>query len=273
MYWVSFGLLALFEAWTWYIISWVPFYAYFRLIVLSYLVLPQTQGARLLYQSYIHPFLAQHEAKIEDFITNAHDKAKSAGLRYIQQLIEYVKTNVLGMQAKSAPPSPPPGTSYAQSLLSRFNLPSAKEGLAAPAGDFYGLLSAAVGTMARGASSRDIQVDELSRSGTLIPQNITSTAARINFLSTQREKLRVLLSALDNEASGLEVERDVERRMGDAAPVAQGGLQKSKSEAEFDTIDRDEASGQNSKSGGSWMPWAWGAKVDTGNSSGVDTGR
>lgn len=177
------------------------------------------------------------------------------------------------MQAKAAPPSPPPGTSYAQSLLGRFNLPSAREGLAAPAGDFYGLLSAAMGTMARGAAARDVQVDELSRSGTLIPQNITTTAAKLNFLSTQREKLRVLLSALENEASGLEIERDVEKRMGDDAPVAKGGLQKSKSEAEFDTIDRDEASGQTPKSGGSWMPWAWGAKVDTGSSSGVDTGR
>lgn len=175
------------------------------------------------------------------------------------------------MQAKAAPPSPPPGTSYAQSLLGRFNLPSAREGLAAPAGDFYGLLSAAMGTMARGAS-RDVQVDELSRSGTLIPQNITTTAAKINFLSAQREKLRVLLSALDNEASGLEIERDVERRLGNNNSAAPGGLQKSKSEAEFDTIDRDEASGQTPKSEGSWLPWGWGAKADTGSSSGVDTG-
>lgn len=130
-----------------------------------------------------------------------------------------------------------------------------------------------MGTMARGATSQDIQVDELSRSGTLIPQGITSTAAKISFLATQREKLRVLLSALDNEASGLEIEQDVEKRMGGGAPPAQGGLQKSKSEAEFDTIDKDEASGQTPKAGGSWMPWGWGANVDTGSSSGVDTGR
>ena len=271
MYWVSFALLALFEAWTWYIISWVPFYAYFRLLLLSYLVLPQTQGARLLYQEYIHPFLAQHEAKIEDFITKAHYNAKRAGLAYVEQLIEYVKTSVLGMPAKAVPQPYPADASYAQILLSRFNLPTAREGLAAPAGDFYSLLSAAMGIMTRSAASRDTQVDELlSKGGGLIPQNITSTTAKIHFLSTQREKLRVLLSALDKEASGLEIERELERRMGAGAS---GGLQKSKSEAEFDNIDRAEVPGQTSQSGGTWMPWSRGAKSNTGSSSGVDTSR
>ncbi|MCJ1403233.1 hypothetical protein MMC11_006456 [Xylographa trunciseda] len=272
MYWVSFAIVTLFEAWTWYLVSWIPLYAYIRLIILSYLVLPQTQGARLLYQSHIHPFLAQHEASIEQFITTTHDRAKKAGLGYIEQLIEYVKSNVLGMQPKATSASHSQQESYAQSLLSRFNLPSAREGLAAPAGDFYGLLSAAMGTMARSAGSRDVQIDELSRTGTLIPQNITTTAAKVHFLSTQREKLRTLLSALDREASGLEIERDVERRMGGGQTTA-GGLQKSKSEAEFDTIDTAEASGQTSPksaSGGSWMPWSWGAKADTGSSTGVE---
>ena len=272
MYWVSFALVTLFEAWTWYLVSWIPLYAYIRLTLLSYLVLPQTQGARILYQSHIHPFLAQHEASIEQFITNTHDKAKEAGLGYIEQLIEYIKSNVLGMQPKAVSESHIQHGSYAQSLLSRFNLPSAREGLAAPAGDFYGLLSAAMGTMARNTMSRDVQMDELSRPGTLIPQNITTTAAKVHFLSTQREKLRVLLSALDNEANGLEIEKDVERRMGGGQTPA-GGLQKSKSEAEFDTIDKAEASGQaptKSGSSGSWIPWSWGVKADTGSSTGVD---
>ncbi|MCJ1321872.1 hypothetical protein MMC15_007217 [Xylographa vitiligo] len=272
MYWVSFALVTLFEAWTWYLVSWIPLYAYIRLIMLSYLVLPQTQGARLLYQSHIHPFLAQHEASIERFITTTHDRAKKAGLGYIEQLIEYIKSNLLGMQPKATSESHNQQDSYAQSLLSRFNLPSAREGLAAPAGDFYGLLSAAMGSMARNSGSRDGQLDEITRTGTLIPQNITTTAAKVHFLSTQREKLRVLLSALDREANGLEIERDVQRRMGGGQTPA-GGLQKSKSEAEFDTIDEAEASGSTSPknaSGGGWIPWSWGTKADTGNSTGVD---
>ncbi|MCJ1472756.1 hypothetical protein MMC13_001405 [Lambiella insularis] len=273
MYWVSFALITLFEAWTWYLISWVPLYAYIRLILLSYLVLPQTQGARHLYQSHIHPFLAQHEAEIEHFISETHDKAKKAGLGYVEQLIEYIKQNVLGMQSKAIPESHLQQGSYAQSLLSRFNLPSAREGLAAPAGDFYGLLSAAMGTMARNSTSRDVHVDEMGHAGTLIPQNITSTAAKINFLATQREKLRSLLSALDKEASVLEIERDVDRRLGGAGQAGTGMFQRSKSEAEFDNIDKAEASGQTpakETSSGSWMPWAWGARADPGSSTAFD---
>lgn len=273
MYWVSFALVTLFEAWTWYLISWVPLYAYIRLILLSYLVLPQTQGARLLYQSHIHPFLAQHEAKIELFITETHDKAKKAGLGYVEQVIEYIKRNVLGMQPKAMPEDHAKQGSYAQSLLSRFNLPSAREGLAAPAGDFYGLLSTAMGTMARNSTSRDIQIDELSQAGTLIPQHITSTAGKITFLSTQREKLRVLLAALDKEANGLDIERDVDRRLGGGGQAATNMFQRSRSEAEFDNIDKAEASGQTfpkKTASGSWMPWGWGAIADQGSSTGFD---
>ena len=272
MYWVSFALVTLFEAWTWYLVSWIPLYAYIRLILLSYLVLPQTQGARLLYQSHIHPFLAQHEASIEQFITTTHDRAKKAGLGYIEQLIEYIKSNLLGMQPKAISESHNQQDSYAQTLLSRFNLPSAREGLAAPAGDFYGLLSATMGSVTRNSGSRDVQVDDITRTGTLIPQHITTMAAKVHFLSTQREKLRLILSAIDREANALETEKDVERRIGGGQTLA-GGLQKSKSEAEFDSIDKAEASGQNSSksaSGSNWIPWSWGAKADTGSSTGVE---
>lgn len=91
----------------------------------------------------------------------------------------------------------------------------------------------------------------------------------------------MLLSALDKEASGLEIERDVERRVVSGGGGRGGGggwgafgapgepLQKSKSEAEFDTIDKDEAAGQGA---GSWMPWGWGAqgKEDHGRATGFD---
>ena len=171
---------------------------------------------------------------------------------------------------------------YSQNLLSRFNLPSARQGLAAPAGDFYGLLSAAVGTMgASSGTSREAQVEDLSRSGTLIPQGMNTTSEKKAFISTQRERLRVLLSALDREASELgteaAIERDVDRRL--AGQQLGDGLRKSKSEAEFEEIGGDDLKGEkdNKAAGGSWMPWGWGAKQDgnsakAGSSSGADVG-
>ena len=248
----------------------LPFYAYIRLFLLSYLVLPQTQGAKLLYQQHIHPFLAHHEHEIDRFITSAHDRARSAGLLYIKRAIEFVKENLLGIQPKPRPAVVhQPSSNYAQSLLSRFNLPNARQGLAAPAGDFYGILSAAVGNMGAAGASREAQVDDLSRSGTLIPQDLGSTSEKMTFLSMQRERLRVLLTALDREASDLgteaAIERDVDTRM--AGQQLGEGLKKSKSEAEFEEIDKEGLrGGQQGKpaTAGGWMPWNWSPKGGNG---------
>ncbi|KAI4114365.1 MAG: hypothetical protein LQ345_004835 [Seirophora villosa] len=277
MYWVVISCFSLVEYWTFFVVSWTPFYAYIRLCLLSYLVLPQTQGARLIYQSYIHPFLAQHESDIDILITNTHDRAKAVGLQYLKRAIDFVKQNVLGMQAQHAPP-PSMGETYAQNLLSRFNLPSARQGLAAPAGDFYGLLSAAIGQVGAGGGNRDAQVEEMSRSGTLIPKDITDNGEKMTFLATQRERLRLLLTALDREASELSndeiIQRDVERRLGEG--LRDANLKKSRSEAEFDTIDDEEELGSEKPGkavGGGWMPWNWGqgAKGEvTAKSTGVD---
>lgn len=160
-------------------------------------------------------------------------------------------------------------------------MPSAREGLAAPAGDFYGLLSAALGTNATGGtSSRDVQAEDLSLSGTLIPQGMTSASDKMTFLSTQRERLRVLLTALDKEASDLgpeaAIEKDVDKRL--AGHQLGEGLRKSKSEAEFEEIGNDEFKGEGAKQqASSWMPWAWGAKGESrdtakGKTTGADAG-
>jgi hypothetical protein len=238
---------------------------------MSYLVLPQTQGARIAYQQYIHPFLAQHEAKIDTFITDTHDRAKAYGILYIEQAIELIKKSVFGIQTPAPVHAPAAEGSYVQNLFGRFSLPSARDGLAAPAGDFYSLLSAAAGALASRALPREAQAEELSRSGILVPPHITSTAEKAKFVGAQREKLRMLLSALDKQAEELTIEQDVERMveyagMGD-------GLLKNKSVGSFDKIDKAEAVGQVAGvEGGSWMPWAWAAK-DTATSSGVDRSR
>ncbi|KAL8861496.1 MAG: hypothetical protein Q9178_002020 [Gyalolechia marmorata] len=278
MYWVVISCFSLIEYWTFFIVSWIPFYSYLRLFLLSYLVLPQTQGAHLIYQSYIHPFLAHHESDIDVLITNAHDRAKAVGLQYLKRAIDFVKQNLLGMQAQHAPP-PRTGETYAQNLLSRFNLPSARQGLAAPAGDFYGLLSAAIGHVGAAGGNRAVQVEEMSRSGTLIPKDITDNAEKMSFLATQRERLRVLLTALDKEASDLSneevIQKDIERRLGESPTE---DLKKSRSEADFDTIDDQDEIGsekQGKTAAGGWMPWNWipGIKGETqARSTGIDTG-
>ena len=99
---------------------------------------------------------------------------------------------------------------------------------------------------------------------------MTSASEKITFLSTQRERLRVLLSALDKEADGLgpeaSIERDVDKRM--AGAQLGEGLRKSQSEAEFEEIGRDDLNGEKkvkAQQTGGWMQWAWGAKGESGD--------
>ncbi|KAL9104737.1 MAG: hypothetical protein Q9163_000349 [Psora crenata] len=284
MYWVVLSCFSLFDYWTWFILSWLPFYAYVRLVVLSYLVLPQTQGAKFLYQSYIHPFLEKHEKAIDRFIISAHDQAKSAGLNYFKKLVDLIKENLLGIPRKPAAGAHPrhgDGGNYAQSLLARFNVPSARQGVVAPANDFYGFLSSALGVINASSgseTSREEQVDSLSRSGTLVPQGMTSASEKITFLSTQLERMTVLLDALDKEASQLRREAAIERDVDDRLTGAhfRDGSKESKSEAEYEEIGPEERGmeqgpGKGKVGGGSWMPWAWGSTGD-GKATGVDMG-
>lgn len=269
MYWVVLSIAVLIESTFSFVLGWVPFYSWMRLFAHLYLVMPGQQGATQIYQIYIHPFLEQHEYDIDTFISEAHNRAKAAGLQYLKQAIEFVKVNVLGMQPK--PPTPPPSrqTSYVQNLLSRFNLPTARERVAAPAGDFYGLLSSTLQTATSGNTSREAVMEDLT--GTLIPSSISSDEERMTYISTQREKLRLLLQAFDKEASNFTSgpshppppPPEAEER------VTEDKLAKSRSELDFDKIERDEAAHDRAAKAdkvekvaatGGWMPWNWGGK-------------
>jgi receptor expression-enhancing protein 1/2/3/4 len=272
----------------------IPFYAWIRLGFLLYLILPQTQGARVLYQTHVHPFLHENELAIDDFISSAHDRAKAAGINYIKQAIELIKQHILGLPPKEpTPPATPSTYTYAQSLLARFNLPSARPafpsnplpGATSTANDFYALLASAV-TAATGTSST--QVRDLSNSGTLIPPTIDGEE-RLTFIAAQRERLSILLSALDKEASTLQSEgvkpsapktmpsmffdgsSGSEEEVAERPKSAMSGLSTRRSEADFEKIDAESGAeevgntrrqAKRTQSSGSWMPWSWGAKAE-----------
>ncbi|KAK1832073.1 receptor expression-enhancing protein 2 [Podospora conica] len=214
MYWVVLACALLVESWTEWLLVWIPFYAYIRLLFLLYLVLPQTQGARIIYQTYVHPWLEDNESSIEDFIASAHERLRAAGMAYIKQAIELLKTNVLGMApspqaaAASAPTQHTP-QSYTQSLLARFNLPAAgwPANNNSAGSDFYSFLSSAVSAAAGAASAapRDGSANmSASSTSTLIPDSIVGSAARMSFLQAQRERLNSVMFALDREATQLQ---------------------------------------------------------------------
>ncbi|KAK2597906.1 hypothetical protein N8I77_012659 [Diaporthe amygdali] len=244
MYWVVLACALLVESWTEWFLVWIPLYSYIRLLFLLYLVLPQTQGARIIYTTYIHPYLEENESQIEELIATTHDKMKAAGMAYLKRASEAVRTQVLGLppnpaaaQAESNIPASQRPRSYTQALLDRFQLPQAQwSGNAGNAGsDFYSFLSnavnaataavvasdstAATGTKAasatRGPGVGAFPTGDMSASGTLVPPTIQGDADKMTFLAAQRERLNYVLSALDREAAQL--------RSGAAAAPAAGG--------------------------------------------------
>jgi receptor expression-enhancing protein 1/2/3/4 len=285
----------------------IPLYPWIRAGFLLYLIAPQTQGARVLYQDYIDPFLQEHETAIEDFISSAHERVKASSLSYLKQGIELLKQHLLGLPPQPSPPPPPANLSYAQALIARFNIPNVRPAFplasaGAPttstATDFYTLLASAVSaatstTAGHQQSSSTQQNRDLSNSGTLIPPTIHGTE-RMSFIAAQRERLSILLSALDKEAQTIKVEsvrrssssHNLSNMHFDGSSSSNGsgedaeqtrpasamsGLSKSRSELDFERIEADDehsddarrlATAFNRQSSGasSWLPWSWSSK-------------
>ncbi|KAL5606525.1 hypothetical protein BROUX41_002928 [Berkeleyomyces rouxiae] len=299
MYWVVFGCLMLVESWTYWFFSWVPFYGYFRLGFILYLMLPQTQGARYMYETYIAPYLQQNESSIEEFIANAHEVALTVGLKYVKKAIEYARVQLLGLPPTEpdapapTPPAPANGQSYTHMLLSRFTIPNARGASSVPtsgtgtsAGDFYNLLASAVsavsGAASSGTSSRSAQYASSSTAGmtssaTLIPPDLRDTQEKMNFIKAQRERLNIVLQALEKEAVQLQRQngRDGTRTPGSDFndDSDRSGLSKSRSETDFVKIDAesgDENGVRKRANAGGWTPWGWNSGEGGAKSSGAN---
>ncbi|KAL2834234.1 TB2/DP1, HVA22 family-domain-containing protein [Aspergillus cavernicola] len=271
MYWVVLSAILLAESWAYFILGWIPFYSWMRLGFFAYLVLPQTQGARMLYQDYVDPFLAHHEREIEDFIGRSHERAKTLGLQYLYQAIDWIRERVLGLPPQRPQTPPPAGTaSYAQSLLSRFNLPSAVGGTSpAPTNDWYSAISSAVAAVTSGKSN-DARAEELSASGSLLPREMASMSPRdkAKFYSNQRDLLDVLRNALMKEESNLGTAAEV----GDE-DLAYGGssLRKNRSDNSFDHIDHEDTRERSpGRRSGNWGSSWFGGGEQAASTSGVE---
>ncbi|KAJ4327489.1 hypothetical protein N0V84_002015 [Fusarium piperis] len=314
MYWVVLSCCLLVESWVWFIVSWIPLYGYFRLLFLLYLILPQTQGARRIYEDKIHPWLEENESQIDDFIASAHERLTAAGIAYLKLAIEQFKTKVLGLPPSEQPSPPPePAQSYTQSLLSRFSVPAARwtgDGSNSTGTDFYSLLSSAVAAATNaGGSAAGTRTagSNATNTSTLIPPHLRDSNEKMSFISAQRDRLNILLNALDREAQDLrnETQRAQTRAAHRRAPSMSydgteedeptqrppsglsgwSGMSKSRSETDFERIDaesgteddgtvrrRNMGAGTRNTSG-TWVPWGWGGEASPGGgarSSGME---
>lgn len=251
------------ESWVGFILVWVPFYAYMRLFFLLWLVLPQTQGARQLYETYLHPYLEENEVAIEEFIARTHDRLKAAGMAYLQQAIDAIRTKVLGLPPAEPTADGPANAAaapqgYMQTLLARFSVPASKwaaNNAGSTGNDFYSLLAGAVSAaVAAGSGGAKTATSGAGGGDNLIPDNISGAQDKATFIAAQRERLAAMMNALDHEAQQLEksptpTSPSAQEGLGLSRPPSGhsvwSALSKSRSEVDFEKIDAESGAEEN----------------------------
>ena len=79
-YWVVFGLFSIVDQFAGFVLTFIPFYFFMKLVFLVWLFHPATLGATTIYNAYILPNMEQYEKqinKLEDQITDMAGSAKS----------------------------------------------------------------------------------------------------------------------------------------------------------------------------------------------------
>lgn len=254
IYFIMLTLALLAESWTLFVIGWMPFYSWFRLFFLLYMVLPQTQGAKFLYLTYFEPFILHHEHQIDAFIGQTHARLEQMGLGYMNIVVEWLREKVLGQSspqahaATSVPPGAQGYATYAADLLSRFAMPQARTN-AAPAvsgaGGMLGMLSSAAGAaMSNQSTSRSMPAATQAAG---IPDSLLSgigamsSDQKSSYIVSQRDRLTNMLKALDKEQQTLDLAYGDAKGTGRRTPSSQGGeFTKSRSQMSFDNIDYDD---------------------------------
>lgn len=214
-----------------------PFYSWIRLAFFCWLVLPQTQGARQLYVTYVDPFLHHHEHEIETLLARTTDNARATAVDAYYRALNYVRAR-LGLAPAPLPTRPPPrqsAPSYTQALLSRFSMPSAAPagaasaaasgfsslGLGGGAADLFSAVTSSItsaagrraeagagaGAGAAGTGAGAGAGDWLDVLGDNLFPSTVATASRAEkeqYLESQRDKLGKIMKAFDREQSRME---------------------------------------------------------------------
>jgi len=75
VYWVIFSFFSIIEVFADFLLYWIPFYYAFKLAFLLWAFLPQTRGAKFLYDSFLKDFLKKNESRIDAAMADAKKQA------------------------------------------------------------------------------------------------------------------------------------------------------------------------------------------------------
>ncbi|KAI9669706.1 MAG: hypothetical protein M1831_007402 [Alyxoria varia] len=258
------------------LLSYLPLYAWARLFLHLYLLLPgDSQGATFIYTTYISPFLSRHESAIERSIANLTTRARQYGQlgAWAEAAIEWTRINVLGWgpsqkarekeeserRAREWGAAP---SEYLAQILGRFATPAAgnnaneqiaRAGVPSASSKMPVNLPAAAGGLlnALGAAANQLAASKPAATDTGAPPPPYSTATA----STQTPD-----APPSSTSTGRESRPHEKRQAREQQPFP-----RSRSEAEFVNVDRDDAVPRNErdhlKSGSGstgWGAWIWG---------------
>ncbi|KAL7567614.1 hypothetical protein ACA910_000210 [Epithemia clementina (nom. ined.)] len=75
VYWVIFAFFTILESFVEVLLYWIPFYYAFKLAFLLWAMLPQTKGAKFLYDSFLKDLLKKSESRIDAALNEAKHSA------------------------------------------------------------------------------------------------------------------------------------------------------------------------------------------------------
>lgn len=77
IYWVVYAFFSVIEVFINLLLYWIPFYYAFKMAFLMWAMLPQTKGAKFLYDSFLKDFLKKNESKIDAALNDAKNSAST----------------------------------------------------------------------------------------------------------------------------------------------------------------------------------------------------
>ncbi|WFD36887.1 hypothetical protein MCUN1_003778 [Malassezia cuniculi] len=108
MYWCIAAIITLAENWFGWAWRWVPMYDVVKLLLVLWLILPQTNGTVYVYAYYLAPFLAAHERDIDKAVSTANGWSLSLVSAVLQTIANTLRTQLAAFFGPALQAAPQP---------------------------------------------------------------------------------------------------------------------------------------------------------------------
>ena len=90
-FWCVFGIFQTIEMFIGFLLNFIPYYSWLRVVFFVYLMHPTTNGAQLVYEKVFKKYLKEHEKEINALIESVTERASNVGTDLAKQAKEKAK--------------------------------------------------------------------------------------------------------------------------------------------------------------------------------------